>query len=118
MLQFFGNTSSDVLKPAVEELYRIDRGKLNQITWLKTSKFQEYVEPVGGKLMTADVQVTRFFSEDGDMDPRFELNIYFSSERDDPDSESEVQDIQEVDSMDSGWGYYSSERSRDLGEDY
>ena len=117
LLQLIGNLDSSVLKTAIEELYKVERCKLNQISWLKTSKFQEYIDPVRGKLMTADVQVTRFF-EDGDLNPQFEINLYVGSEVEDPVSKSEVQDLQEVDSMDSGWGFYSSERVRDAGEDY
>ena len=117
LLQLIGNLDSEVLKPAFEELYHVERCKLNQLSWLKTSKLQEYIDPARGKLMTADVQVTRFFVED-DLNPQFEINAYLGSEVEDPDSDTEVQDLQEVDSMDSGWGFYSSERVRDLGEDF
>ena len=124
LYNYFHTVDLSIYKEAVEELYRAQRNLLNQISWLKNTKLQRCIEPHGGKVMTVDVQVARFFAAGGGVDPEFELNIYLSSDVADPGSDEEiegvqdVQEIQEMDSNDSGWGFYASERVRDLGEDY
>ena len=61
--------------------------------------------------------MSRFYGPSREISPAFEINIYLGSDAADPDSDSEIQDIQSFDSMDSGWGFLSLERVREVGED-
>ena len=120
LYQYFNSVDFTEYREMIEDFYRTDRSNLNRLAWLRATKLQEKIEPFSGKIMIADIQISKLSDGINGMDFEFEMNIYLSSDRDCTDSDVEIpdiQEVQEVDSDDSGWVHYASERVREVGED-